>query len=659
MTSGGDAPKIAGILIRAEVPNAPKDGEIDFDQKSLRTRIPLAGLRTVGDLVSRIAGLARLEIYADPHYEKKALTLTGHAPSARAADLLRALAFCLTATYRRVGAAFVLTDDVQGVGTRRQILAEFDKDTDARRKAALDRAVKVLASRAALDLPPADPDLALSADERRQTEADKVYQGTGFVYHKFPFSALSARQQQVIRGATGRDEAGEPLPPDLTGEATITAAPLLEWILPSLDGPISGGTVEFLLPGARPPATMPSASPVVIAKALPSWPALMRAIPQRALHVHPHTAAQAQADVAAARTLGLNQVWADAFSAGEPHEAALDAALAAAKGTGVRILAVLDLLDWGPKAKADVADLTILGQTSAQAQAREQDRDAQIAADKGEPPPARVAPDVMVSLFAPAVRQTLRALVARLAGKPGLAGMVWRETDPAGYTLLPGSVYDNRPALGYTLASRLAFLRGAHIDPIDLATSQILLMGTDTSLPLYEGGRYADQLYAPLAGQWRQMRSDADVALLRDLYAVSSGGPAPLPILVQDRGDHMFEAEGWYGSWDSPKSPLPTFVDPWNKPPEGQPAYSWDVVAQARPQSRTVLTRLPLDGLLFPSDVNAKVGLDVQKIAEQRAKMPRLAWDGFVLESAQEALPELPSAPPDPPAKPGIRAKLR
>ena len=659
MGSGSNAPKIAGTLICAEVPNTPKAGQLDLDGKALAGRIPLAGLKTVGDLVSRIGILTHLEVYADAHYKKKALTITGRPAAARAADLLRALAFCLTATYRRVGPAFVLTDDVQGVGTRRQILAEFDADTDARRKAALDRATTALAARSALDLLPADPDLALSTDQRRQIEADKVYQVAGFIYHKFPISALSARQQKVVAASTGRDEAGAPIPPDLTGEATVTAAPLLEWVVPSLDGPIAGDTAESLLPGTRPAVPPLPAAPGAAAQPLPSWPALMRAIPQRALHVHPHTAAQALADVTAARALGLNQIWVDAFSEGETHETALDAALASARGTGVRVFAVLDLLDWGPEARPALADLTILGETSAQAAAREQDRDAQIAADKGEQTPSRVPPDVMVSLFAPAVRRTLLSLVTRLAAKPGLAGMVWRETDPAGYTLLPGSVADSRPALGYTPDARLALLRQSHVDPIDLATSQILLMGTDTSLPLYEGAKYSDQLYAPLAAQWRQMRSGADVALLRDLYAAASVGPIPRPILLQDRGDHQFEGGGWYGSWDTLKAPPPAFIDPWNTAPEGQPAYSWNTVAQARPQSRVILTRLPLDGLLLTSDVNARVGLEVQKIAEQRAKTPTAAWDGFVLESAQEALPDLSAAPPDPSARPSVRAKPR
>ena len=646
MDLGRGTSQMVGTLIHAEVPNVPKEGQLALDRKALAVLIPLAGLKTVGDLVSRLGSLARLEIYADAHYEKKALTITGQAPSACAADLLRALAFCLTATYRRVGPAFVLTDDIQGVGTRRQILAEFDKDTNARRKAALDRAAKALTRHSALDLPPADPDLALSTDERKQIEADKVYQIASIVFHKFPVTALSVRQQQAVRGADGRDETGGSLPPDLTAEATLTAVPVLEWVVPSLNGPIAGEISESLFEGSAPADAAPAAA--AVAKVLPSWPSLMRAIPQRALHIHPRTAAQAQADVAAARALGLNQVWVNAFSEGETHEAALDAALASAKGTGVRVFAVLDLLDWGPGARPALADLTILGETSAQAAAREQDRNAQTAADKGEQTPARIPPDVMVSLSSQIVRLTLLSLMTRLAAKPGLAGVVWRETDPAGYTLLPGSVTDDRPALGYTADARLAFLRQSHIDPVDMATSQILLMGTDTSLPLYEGGRYDDHLYGPLMDRWRQMRSEADVALLRDLYTAASGGPAAFPVLIQDRGDHMFEDEGWYGSWDTPKSLPPAFVDPWNKPPEGQAAYSWDVITQARPQSRTILTRLPLDGLLLTSDVNAKVGLDVQKIAEQRAKTPKAAWDGFVLESAQEALPEMPAAPPTP-----------
>ena len=531
MRSGGAQPKIAGTLIRAKVPNVPKEGQLDLDGKAFAARVPLAGLRTVGDLVARVGGLTRLEIYADAHYEKKALSVTGPATSARAADLLRALAFCLTGTYRRVGPAFVLTDDVQGVGTRRQALAEFEADTDARRKAALDRAATALAGHSDLDLPPADPGLAFSAEERAQIEADKTYQAAGFVYHKFPFSALTAAQKQIVRASEGQDETGAPIQPDLTAEATVSAVPLLEWVVPSLDGPIAGSAVQFLFPGPRaqaPPAP-PSAAPVpVAAKPLPSWTDLMRAVPFRALSVRPRTAAQAQADVAAARTLGLNQVWVDAFSAGVSHEAALDAALAAAKGTGVRVYAVLDLLDWGPKERPDLADLTILGETSAQAAAREQDREAQIASDKGDPPPARPAPRVMVSLSSPAVRQTLLSLVAGLAARPGLAGMVWRATDPAGYTLIPGSVYDNRPALGYTEGARLAFLRQSHVDPIDLATSQILLMDTDTSLPLYEGGRYSDQFYAPLAAQWRKVRSDANVALLREPVRGGFGRPVAL-----------------------------------------------------------------------------------------------------------------------------------
>ncbi len=656
MSFGHGVPQLAGVAIRAEVPNTPKDGQLDLDQKALQVRVPLAGLHTVGDLVFRIGGLAHLEIYPDAHYEKKALVLIGKAPAAPTADLLRALAFDLTATYRRVGPAFVLTDDVQGVGARRQRLAEFGKDTDARRKAVLERAGAALARHSLLDLPPADPDLALSDDERKRVEQNRKNRIFGMVYMKLPFRALSAGQRQAVRGSEGRNGDGEPLSPDLTALVTIKAQPLLEWQTPSLEGPIVGDAVEDLPLGPRMPGVAPSkALPGVAAKTLPSWPALMRSVPQRALHIHPRTAAQAEADVAAAKTLGLNQIWVDVFSAGQPHEAALDAALKAAAGSGVQVVAVLDLLNWGPKAGSADADLTIEGATSAQAAARERDRDAQIAADKGEAPPEMLPLDITVSPFSPTVRQTLLSLVTRLALRPGVTGLVWRETDPPGYDRPAEDISDDRPMLGYTPSARLAFLRLAHVDPIDLPTSSILLFGTDTSLPLYDDNRLSEALET----KWRQMRTDANLALLRDLYAAAQAGSARRTVLVRNRGNHIFDRDGWYGTWDMVEKPLPSFMDPFNTAPEGQPPYSWNAIIQARPQSRTVLTRLPLDGLLRVDDVNAKVGLDVQKIAEQRAKTPKLAWDGFVLEAAQEALPELPAAPPRPDAaaKPGVRVK--
>jgi hypothetical protein len=622
---------VAGVSVREEVPNARKSGQLDLDAKQLQVQIPLAGLKTVGDLIYRIGNVAHLELYADPHYEKKTLTIAGTAGSASAADLLRALGLCLTAAYRRVGPAYVLTDDVQGVGTRRQIIAEFVKDVDAQRQGVLAQASTALAKHSLFDLQCEDTDLALSAAEQKAIQESAAYRAIGMGILLLPLNGLTTGQQQAINTqSSGTEVKGFALPGGMTGKATVTAMPSMEWQLPSVDGIISGSsamlTSLFMPTGDQPQSPMP---PPVPQGPTTQWSELIRPLAQRALLVHPRTVENVKADIAVAEALALNQLWVDAFSAGQAHEKEIDEALKAAKGTGLSVYAVLNLLDWGPKATADDADLTILGETSAQAAAAQWDRDAKTAAEKGEPTPGPPSGDVFVSPFSPNVRQALLAEVKHLVSKPGLAGMVWQGADPPGYGRPPGDIFDSRPMLGYTPSERLAFLRLEHEDPLDLPTSSILLFGTDTSLPEYDNRTISNAL----EDKWRLLRTEIDVTLLRGLQAAAKSDQPQFTLFVHNRGDSLFDHGGWYGSWDDKQASLPTFVDPWTRTQKDQPSYSWSAAAQARPQSRIILVRVPLIGVLTKEGTIAAAGQAIQKLADEKQ------WDGFVLEASQEAFP--------------------
>ena len=57
-----------------------------------------------------------MELYADPRYSDRKLSVQG--TSASAGDLLRALALAVTGTWRVVGPAYLLTDDLEGLGVR-------------------------------------------------------------------------------------------------------------------------------------------------------------------------------------------------------------------------------------------------------------------------------------------------------------------------------------------------------------------------------------------------------------------------------------------------------------------------------------------------------------------------------------------------------------
>jgi hypothetical protein len=108
-----------------------KPSDLDYSDTALDGYVPLAGAKTVEDLVKRIAEATRMEIHADVRYGQLAVHLrtAPGADSARAGDLLKALAYSVTGTIRRLtgdkGSAYVLTDDRVGLGTRHARIADW------------------------------------------------------------------------------------------------------------------------------------------------------------------------------------------------------------------------------------------------------------------------------------------------------------------------------------------------------------------------------------------------------------------------------------------------------------------------------------------------------------------------------------------------------
>ena len=128
--------KVNGVTIRRDVPNHLKIADLNYNSPALQAAIPIKDLKTVGDLIARVAKLTHIELYCDPNYEKQTLTwAVSVKTSAAASEMLRALAFCVAGTYRRVGTAFVLTDDLMGAGTRRQMIRDFEEECDSERQA--------------------------------------------------------------------------------------------------------------------------------------------------------------------------------------------------------------------------------------------------------------------------------------------------------------------------------------------------------------------------------------------------------------------------------------------------------------------------------------------------------------------------------------------
>lgn len=113
-----DAPSQArqGLYAGTIEPNKEKPSQLDMKQAALHKSIPIATDESIGDLFAAIRETTGVEVYPDHRLVKLQLDAIGD--HADAADLLRAVALCVSGAYRRVGPAFVLAPDLEGQAAR-------------------------------------------------------------------------------------------------------------------------------------------------------------------------------------------------------------------------------------------------------------------------------------------------------------------------------------------------------------------------------------------------------------------------------------------------------------------------------------------------------------------------------------------------------------
>lgn len=626
-----------GQSLSMELPNTPKPSGLDYDAKPLRAAIPLGGLKTVGDLVYRVGAIAKTEIYVDPHYAAKSLTVVAGADStAKAGDLLQALALCVTGTYRQVGPAYVLTDDLLGVGPRQQMRLDFDDRAKKLLQKTLDSAADSFAAHHSVaDLKSfSEPDLAPTREQLRTANA-------GGQYPTLPFSALDSVQQaaaQAELGEIAKAFHGNGAPPPLSADSKVTlmAQPALQLLLPSLPDPVGFPDVIGVMQLFRPSqdtaqalqrmqlegllssdAHTVSPKPKGASPKSPALAAIFADIPRRAVLLDLKTSDEVKAAVGAMQELGLNELWLTILQDGHARIPGtllsdkgdktdlLAEAVAAAKGTGISVYPVLDLLKWGPDAPGNLQDLTVRGENSAQSAARVAQK---VAAETIFPMHDAAAVDsVAVCPLSDTVRDSLLSVAAAAGAEPGIGGVVWRDAIPPGYGGENSVTFPNSPEpLGYGVAGRLAFLRTKHADPVDLS-----ITGVVTGLPLWDSGHGLPY------NSWDKFRAAADLSLVEALRAATGPG-ADKTLLVES---HSYEYQAnWYGSWDSPRDPLPAFHATFGMSAIA-PTYPREPEAQAKMESHLAL-------LVF-TDNDADNQFNLARNLEQRMAPP---WVGFVLQ---------------------------
>ncbi len=645
-----------GVALTQEAPNRLKPGHLPFDTPALASTVSLADAATVGDMVKRVGQAARLELHADARLATLPVWTRGE--SARAGDVLEALCLAVTGTFRRLDAAgnappaFVLTDDIEGIGTRSARLYEWLTDAAAKVREMREEADARIAAAQPLQYIGFAPDypMALGPELAREV-VPSFSRGDGKKYAASP-ADLPPVYRTVIGEAVAainqidrehQEESRDWPSYAVRGDRVwLEGKLLLSFIVPGI-GP--AGDSGFSGGGTRAAPLRPANS---AAEPAP-LPALLASFASRAAYVAPKSAEEAVRAATEAHRRGLTHLWVEVPPSGG-GDTYLSAAVRAGKENKVSVLAVLPLLltPPAPDASPESQDRNIFGETGSAYAARSAASPATgIFAWQKE---AFLRPGDWLRPDAPAVSAALKQRITELAAAPGLAGLVLRDTAAPGYT--GSDYYPTGREFGYTPEARIAFLRQHGVDPVDLRTRGGL-SGADVTLPFFSprprshrigsndgvgsfviiqgsGGFGGDD---SLLQAWDAFRRQANAALMRELFTAARAAKPDLPLLIDDRS-HPRLNPGWYGEWIAPDR-LPGAA-------EGMCAFD-PLTQQAKTQARrTLISVNPLRWVITPTGGYGPEGKPAADTAPDFALFLNKAlsaqnkgWEGVVLDLSE------------------------
>lgn len=712
----GGNPDAYGVTLRRELPNRLKTGHLDFDAPALQGAVSLLppGNRdgdgdnapaaapaatkplTVAELCGRVSQAAGMEIMADRRVAGLSVWTRGE--SARAGDVLRALCWAVTGTFRRVGSLYLLTDDVEGIGARRARIADWAREVSMRgnkQRQTLDKRVRDMQPGKFLDFAPGDT-LALDADALKMIrDRQRAPRKPGAPNpSEIPLSDLPPGLAQIARDqatALQAQRSGDGVG-IRTDRVRLDVQTRVSYLVPEAGALEAQGMYLYNIPALPEddPNTPgpPSEPPPVV------FPAHMAA---RILYVAPATPAEARTAARAARARGLTHLWVNVPGDEPAGKTLLTAAVQAGRAEGLLVFGVVPLLrrpllaaapavspeeDAAPVASEDAAvpadassplprsgsddvslDLTVQGETGA-AWSRRRFR----LPDAQEPwtrvPLIHTAGD-WLRPDAPATFERVKTRLLDLSATPGLTGLVLTGTAAPGYAdpgqpnrggyWTPGDERD----FGYTPANRFAFLRQESIDPIDLVGSSSYAGNADLNLPFFSENAFQPR-YVEVDGQWmpepgaqspvqkwQAFRYQQNVALLTRLHETVRAARPNLAVLVRSRPEGAFGPEGWFGTWDKPAA-LPQLTNP-----DFGPSGAVKIAQAARTFSRRVFLGAPFLDFSAPG----AAGMDAQKIYAGTLgylikRHKAAGWDGIVFDLSggplEKMLPALAALDPQP-----------
>lgn len=656
-----------------------KVGAVDFTASALNVVVPLARLSagtdgteapTIGDLLRQITKTTGVEFVADRRVRDLPIYVRG---DARAGDLLMALAWSVSGVFRKIEPAtvggdtaplYLLTDDIEGIGTRVARLADWGEEAAARRQKFMEGTASAAAKSHPLQyLSFAREDRFALSDTLSEHIEDVLLATRDAEAPVVAMDALPPALQEMFlkyaadsRSKVNRIRIGEALGAYLIVPEAGGVAVRDDWLSGEL-------TRQYLQELAQsPPAPAPKPVPPLPAPDMKAgfqqpWLAGQR----RILIVRPpadDTEAVAPVMQEAARR-GFTDVWvevglSDPAASGRLLEKTTLAAAAARKSGARRITVagVVRLLK--NSGVSGETEHNLLGETGDEFAVRHDSPTA--------PPSDRYTYDGYRGWVVPDQADLQKRLAELVAAAPDLALLALRDGSAPGWigTGNPSARVLPLGGLGYTPSVRRQFLRARGIDPIDIPDPVNAFQNMMWDIGFFREHTGGDPNntsdYNVVDGMqvlrsaseiprlaWQEFLKKQNDALLADIFRSVHKSRPSLPLYIDDRTSgytHSWAWNDYFGSWDAadrlPQNGVAVF---------GQPAWT-----TARAVSKKVFFHWRRWWLAHPNNKEEFA----QGVVIAALSSPPGLWDGVVIDLAEDIptadllglLQALPAIPP-------------
>ncbi|MDR3691461.1 MAG: hypothetical protein P4L46_18925 [Fimbriimonas sp.] len=539
-------------------PNKPKPSQLNVEDPKFSVQVEVRSGDTVAEILKRVGLATGLEFHA--HLRVANLPIRAFGSAARAGDLLKAIALCVTGTYRKVGPAYVLTSDLIGARVRELRFAFWKGSADKAANERADAWKALLGKTGALSKVGFDPNDPLAPDRRTLDLLNGVavsssngepngQPGVNMV--------LTAELSPAIREFVNRYASANPSSGYVTDRVGLDS--LLQY--------------TFVLPDGQP--LHPERSPLGAVRYFHDWPKHAVQEVTTKFKVDPSgkhpIIVRAESDVDATKAVdlahehGISEIWL------ETHR---KSSLLAAQNRGVQISLVIRPWEAFDRVTIQNLDRNVLGDPGAKLGIR---RKAELEWHSyvdsaegigGEPPEPY---DSVTPLEEGLPRRW--ATLSELGQTPGLAGVVVLDTEPTGYeandTRSNFGYYSKWMAMmhefGYSDAMRLAYLREHSIDPIDIDEPELYL-NIDLEQPFFPDYAYihdgrdndATQDMRLMLAAWCSYRAKLNQRAILPFFQRFSDLSTPIWVMPRLTAIHVpLESNSFVVPW-TPGADVPT-----------------------------------------------------------------------------------------------------